>query len=626
MIDESKRYDKGNHYSEFSKDEFIDAYRINTLCGAIKSDAFGLKFNYSSDNSIGRLNEILESADFYDKLIQNKGDHDWSIDIKDLLNKTSKIRTEKKEFSECSNEDQKAIKRLNRLLLEETYPKQTPPSSKYFIPPGLNLSVKDFEYHYKVAKSEPILIIGETGVGKSLFSLIFEKLYREEHEDEKIYPIVKANCAHFGGDPNLVRSELFGHVKGAFTGAISDKIGLVEMANGGALILEEIGDLPLEAQAMLLTFIETGEYYRVGDQRMKTTSNVKNKDTNQQQDSSELFYAGEHRKARVQVVGLTNRGELLREDFEYRFFPFYIPPLHERRKDILYYFYMMFPDIFKTMSRYEVLSLLAYNWPGNVREIERIGRMLERGNEWLKLISFDSETERKSFESKRLFRITAQHMTTPYKTILAFKGGQLYSDLKKNGVDVDFLEQILNKHRVSLAEFSEIPAFPDDIDCFSYDIETAERYGLRFSYHINDFEEAYEGFTIFCDLFFQAANSSNEIFDLSYFLLGDSFNNVEYPENEFDKFKQLVSSIIDYLVKKGELAQKTTENNSISEDVDVFSLKKADLLKLYYQTLLHRANDNQKKAAEFAGLKYTSFRDELKRHGILTGQRKKTNY
>ena len=113
MIDESKRYDKGNHYSEFSKDEFIDAYRINTLCGAIKSDAFGLKFNYSSDNSIGRLNEILESADFYDKLIQNKGDHDWSIDIKDLLNKTSKIRTEKKEFSECSNEDQKAIKRLN---------------------------------------------------------------------------------------------------------------------------------------------------------------------------------------------------------------------------------------------------------------------------------------------------------------------------------------------------------------------------------------------------------------------------------------------------------------------------------------------------------------------------------
>ena len=115
----------------------------------------------------------------------------------------------------------------------------------------------------------------------------------------------------------MERSELFGHVEGAFTEAIRDKKGLVEKADGGMLILEEVGELPLEVQAMLLTFIETGEYRRVGDENS--------------------------RKATVKIVAATNRESALRADFRYRFFSYYIRPLHERRQDILYYFYELFP-------------------------------------------------------------------------------------------------------------------------------------------------------------------------------------------------------------------------------------------------------------------------------------------
>ena len=98
-----------------------------------------------------------------------------------------------------------------------------------------------------------------------------------------------------------------------------DKDGLVEKADGGLLILEEVGELPLEVQAMLLTFIETGEYRRLGDEEFET--------------------------ATVKVVAATNRESALRDDFRYRFFPYYIPPLRERKNDILYYFHEIFPEL-----------------------------------------------------------------------------------------------------------------------------------------------------------------------------------------------------------------------------------------------------------------------------------------
>ena len=181
---------------------------------------------------------------------------------------------------------------------------------KYIIPPGLDLVVEEFEDHVKVAGDTPIIIVGPSGVGKTLFLNIFIRLYEEEFKERfieekcsnylkqlietldnklgeeevkkklkkyhqqqtrnynKSPTIVWANCAHFGGqhsDPNIARSELFGHVKGSHVQAQKDKKGLVDTANGGVLILEEIGELPLEVQAMLLTFIETRKRRSLGN-------------------------------------------------------------------------------------------------------------------------------------------------------------------------------------------------------------------------------------------------------------------------------------------------------------------------------------------------------------------------
>ena len=236
---------------------------------------------------------------------------------------------------------------------------------KYIIPPGLFETFDNFIALCEVEMyfNQPILIVGDTGVGKLMFLHIFKKLYEErckklnEECCKKKKPnIAWANCAHFGGknsDPNLARSEIFGYVGGAFPDAKKDgKAGLVEKAHEGALILEEIGKLPDEVQSMLLTFIETGEYNRLG--------------------------SSDPMKAKVQVIGATNEEGALDEAFWNRFSPIYIPPLHERRQDILYYIAALFPALIQTLDGGEVLALLSHNWPGNVRELFKVVRLMIR--------------------------------------------------------------------------------------------------------------------------------------------------------------------------------------------------------------------------------------------------------
>lgn len=144
------------------------------------------------------------------------------------------------------------------------------------------------------------------------------------------------------------RSELFGHVKGAYTDAIADKAGWIEIADGGCLILEEIGELSNECQAQLLTLIEDGKFHRVGDNKIREVKNIS-------------------------IVGATNRKKSeLREDFWNRFMIFNIPPLYQRRQDILYYIEEKEPDLIKLLEPWETLVLLAHNWPGNVREIDKV--------------------------------------------------------------------------------------------------------------------------------------------------------------------------------------------------------------------------------------------------------------
>ncbi len=219
-------------------------------------------------------------------------------------------------------------------------------AKRLIVPPGLKHLIKEFEAHVDIAEDTPIMICGPSGSGKSLFLHIYKKLCQEKHGPN--CRIKTVNCSHFSGD--LARSELFGHVKGAFTGAMKNTKGWIQHADNGILVLEEIGDLSREIQANLLSFVETGKFNKVGSIRTE--------------------------KADVRIIATTNREENLRTDFHSRFFSFYIPPLYERRQDILYYLVHKFPDLPATLAPWEVTVLLAYNWPGNVREIEKLGRLL----------------------------------------------------------------------------------------------------------------------------------------------------------------------------------------------------------------------------------------------------------
>ncbi len=200
-----------------------------------------------------------------------------------------------------------------------------------------------------------VLILGETGTGKEL-------LARAVHNNSsrKDRPLVKVNCSALPA--NLIESELFGHEKGAFTGAISQKIGRFELADGGTIFLDEIGDLPLELQAKLLRVLQEGEFEKLGNS--KTI------------------------KVNTRVIAATNRdleaaieeGEF-REDLYYRLnvFPIYSPALRERKEDIplLVNFFcdklgVKVGKNIKSVSKKVMDRLIEYNWPGNVRELENI--------------------------------------------------------------------------------------------------------------------------------------------------------------------------------------------------------------------------------------------------------------
>lgn len=200
-----------------------------------------------------------------------------------------------------------------------------------------------------------VLIKGETGTGKELVAR-----YIHELSSRKDRILVKVNCAALS--EGLITSELFGHEKGAFTGAMQRRIGRFEYAEGASIFLDEIGDLPLETQAMLLRVLQNGEFERVG--------------------SSKTI------KVDVRIIVATNRDlELLvkekkfRQDLYYRLnvFPIEISPLRERKEDIsllVAYFLEIFGrKIGKKVDRVkdEIMKLfMDYSWPGNIRELENI--------------------------------------------------------------------------------------------------------------------------------------------------------------------------------------------------------------------------------------------------------------
>jgi formate hydrogenlyase transcriptional activator len=200
-----------------------------------------------------------------------------------------------------------------------------------------------------------VLICGETGTGKELVARAIHRLSRQ-HER----PLITVNCAAL--PPTLVESELFGHEKGAFTGAVAQKIGRFELAHGGTIFLDEIGDFPLALQAKLLRVLQDGEFARVGGGRtLKSEARV---------------MAATNRELAAAVT----RGKF-REDLYYRLnvFPIALPPLRERREDIpllVRHFAQVYGTRLRkaitTIPRQGLEALQAYRWPGNVRELEHV--------------------------------------------------------------------------------------------------------------------------------------------------------------------------------------------------------------------------------------------------------------
>ena len=219
--------------------------------------------------------------------------------------------------------------------------------------PALNLALAEVE---RVAPTDStVLILGETGTGKELIARAIHDISARQER-----PFLKLNCAAIPFE--LLESELFGHEKGAFTGAVGQKIGRFEMADTGTLFLDEIGDLPLALQPKLLRVIQEQEFERLGSGRTHHI-NVR-------------LVAATHRNP----VEMVERREF-RSDLYYRLnvFPIVLPPLRERRQDIpllVSHFLQMFSRRMGKQIHFipdETLAALkAYSWPGNVRELQNL--------------------------------------------------------------------------------------------------------------------------------------------------------------------------------------------------------------------------------------------------------------
>ncbi len=213
-----------------------------------------------------------------------------------------------------------------------------------------------FELIKEISESDAaVLVQGESGTGKEMIANAIQATSRRKGK-----PFVKVNCSVF--PENLLASELFGHVKGAFTDAIKDRPGRFELADGGTLFLDEVAEMPLQTQIQLLRVLQEGAFERVGES-MPRKSNVR------------VIAA-----TNINIEKALNTGKL-REDLYYRLnvIPVVIPSLRERKEDIPYlvkYFIEDYSKVYRKdindITNFALDILMNYNWPGNVRELENV--------------------------------------------------------------------------------------------------------------------------------------------------------------------------------------------------------------------------------------------------------------
>jgi len=302
--------------------------------------------------------------------------------------------------------------------------------------PALNYAL---QVAVQVANTDlTVLINGESGVGKEVFSQIIHALSARKHN-----PFIAVNC---GAIPEgTIDSELFGHEKGSFTGAVDSRKGYFETVNGGTIFLDEIGEMPMGTQARLLRVLETGEYIRVGSSKVQKTD--------------------------VRVVAATNRDLLertqqgkFREDLYYRLntVPIRVPALRDRKEDIPLLFRKFsvdFSEKYKTPSIQldeEARNILVnYPWRGNIRELKNIA-------EQISVLSSDklvTANDLKRFlpdqpEVNRLPMLAAPQQSSDFNSErdILYK---LFFDMKKDVTEVKkmFFDILQNPNMAHAAEY-----------------------------------------------------------------------------------------------------------------------------------------------------------------------------
>src|SRR6266513_1783841 len=295
----------------------------------------------------------------------------------------------------------------------------------------------------KVAPTDStVLIMGETGTGKEL---IARAIHKRSKRSER--PFISVNCAAVPS--SLIMSELFGHEKGAFTGAIQRRLGRFELAEGGTIFLDEVGDLPMETQIALLRVLQEREFERVG--------------------GTEVL------RADVRVISATNRdlqaaiaAGSFRSDLYYRLnvFPIKLPPLRERKEDVpllVNYFVDRYATRagkkIKHIQKKALEVLREYSWPGNVRELQNvIERSLIIGEE----NEFSSDKSWVANEPQTSGAAPADHKTNERKRIeaaLAQSNGKVsgaHGAAAKLGIPASTLESKIRSLRINKFQFKEV--------------------------------------------------------------------------------------------------------------------------------------------------------------------------